>query len=341
METKLIKIESKKDFNKLTEAAEALADGALVAFPTETVYGLGANALNENAVSEIFKAKGRPSDNPLIVHIFDISQVEMLAEEIKPCAKALMEKFWPGPLTVIVKRKECVPDCVTAGLDTVAIRMPSNEVAIELLKLSGVPVAAPSANTSGKPSPTKASHVYSDLNGKIPYIIDGGASKVGLESTVIDTTEDIPKILRPGGITKKQIEEVIGSVLYDPALSDPSKTPKAPGMKYKHYAPKAELTVILGEKATEEAQKLCKISMGENIKTGVICCENEEIFADFIIKCGNSAEKYAAGLFAALREMDDLGAERIYAVLPFDGDGIETAIRNRIFKAAAGRIVRC
>ena len=341
METKLIKIESEEDYIKLKEAAKHLKAGSLVAFPTETVYGLGANALDSDAVKNIFIAKGRPSDNPLIVHIYDICQVKSLAEEVTPKAKTLMEAFWPGPLTVIVRRKNCVPDSVTAGLDTVAIRMPSNEVARKLLEMSGVPVAAPSANTSGKPSPTKAMHVFDDLNGKIPYIIDGGDSEVGLESTVIDTTEDIPKILRPGGVTKRQIEEVIGEVLYDPALSDPSKTPKAPGMKYKHYAPKAELTVILGKNAKQEAEKLAKKSMAENVKTGVICAESEELNADFVIKCGNTAAEYASKIFAALREMDNLGAEKIYAVLSFDGDGIETAIKNRIFKAAAGRVVRC
>ncbi len=341
MKTELIKIKSKEDYDLLNNAAKSLKNGSLVAFPTETVYGLGANALDEKAVASIFTAKGRPSDNPLIVHIYDKSQVSELALEVSSVAKKVMEEFWPGPLTVIVKRTKKVPNCVTAGLDTVAIRMPSNAVALELLRRSGVPVAAPSANLSGKPSPTKAEHVFCDMNGKIPYIIDGGNSDVGLESTVLDTTEDIPKILRPGGITKEQLERVIGTVVYDPALSDSTKTPKAPGMKYKHYAPNAELTVVMGKGAFAKTQELCMESRHKGIKTGVICCDSDKIDADFVISCGNTPEEYAANLFYALRKMDDFGAEVIYAALPFEGDGIETAIRNRIFKAAAGRVIKC
>lgn len=341
METKLINIESEKDYFLLDEAAEALKEGSLVAFPTETVYGLGANALDEVAVKKIYEAKGRPSDNPLIVHIFDTAQLNYLAAEISYNAHKVMEKFWPGPLTVIVKRSENVPDCVTAGLDTVAIRMPENKVALELLKRSGVPVAAPSANTSGKPSPTTAAHVFCDLKDKIPYIVNGGASRVGLESTVLDTTEEFPKILRPGGITKEQLEGVVGKVIYDPALSDPTKTPKSPGMKYKHYAPKAELTVLVGKDACKKAKELSHESVKRGIKTGIISAGDIEIFADIIFPCGETPEEYAAKLFDALRKMDNLGAEVIYAILPFEGDGIETAIRNRIFKSAAGRVIKC
>lgn len=342
MKTKIIKLKGEENFSLMAEAADKLKNGGLVAFPTETVYGLGANALDEKAVENIFKAKGRPSDNPLIVHIYDKAQLEFLADEISDKAKAVMEKFWPGPLTVIVKRSKNVPDRVTAGLDTVAIRMPKNKAALALLKMSGVPVAAPSANTSGKPSPTKAEHVFCDLNGKIPYIIDGGSAEVGLESTVLDTTEDIPKILRPGGITKEELEAVLGEVLYDAALSNPNEKPKAPGMKYKHYAPKGELYVLLGQNAGEKACCLAYESMKCGKKTGIICCEKKENnAADFIIQVKREPSAYASVLFDALRKMDELGAEVIYAELPFEGEGIETAIRNRIFKAAAGRVIKC
>lgn len=341
METKLIKINSEDDFKLLDEPAKALREGKLVALPTETVYGLGANALDEDAVKKIFLAKGRPQDNPLIVHIYDKCQLDGLAEEISENAKKVMESFWPGPLTVIVKRSSIVPDSVTAGLSTVAIRMPSNKTALELLKKSGVPVAAPSANTSGKPSPTKASHVFDDLGGKIQYIVDGGDSEVGLESTVLDTTEEIPKILRPGGITKKELESVLGKVLYDPALSDSSKTPKAPGMKYKHYAPKAELTVFVGKNAEKIAKEHIREISKEGKKTGLILLDRNDDNADFVILLGNTPEDYAKHIFDALREMDAKGVDIIYAAMPFDGDGIETAIKNRIFKAAAGRVVQC
>lgn len=339
METKLIKVNDEKDYPSLFCAAKALKEGELVAFPTETVYGLGANALDDNAVAKIYKAKGRPQDNPLIVHIHSMSQLTLVSDEINENAKKVMEKFWPGPLTVIVKKGKNVPNCVTAGLSSVAVRMPKNETALQLLKLSDVPVAAPSANTSGKPSPTKASHVLDDMNGKIPFIIDGGDAEVGLESTVLDTTEKIPKILRPGGITKAQLEEILGKVVYDTALSDENAVPKSPGMKYKHYAPKASLYVLCGAGAYKKAEELSLKSMKDGKKTGVI--SNKSISADFVISCGDTPFKYAAHLFDALRKMDDLGAEVIYAVMPFDGDGIETAIKNRIFKAAAGRVIQC
>ena len=342
MQTKIIKINSVADYPKMAEAAEMIKSGGLVAFPTETVYGLGANALDERASAAIFAAKGRPADNPLIVHIYDRRQLEQVVSEINPAAQAILDSFCPGPVTIIMKRAANIGNVITAGLDTVAVRMPSHPAAAEFLRQCGVPVAAPSANLSGKPSPTAAGHVAEDFFGKIPFIIDGGVCTVGLESTIVDTTEDVPKILRPGGITLGQLESVLGRVLCDPALADSSKPPKAPGMKYRHYAPAAELTVVTGECAADEARRLCSKAKAEKRRVGVLKCSRDELFgADFEICCGKTANEYAASLFSALRRMDELGAEVIFAELPFDGDGIEAAIKNRIFKAAGGRVIKC
>jgi L-threonylcarbamoyladenylate synthase len=224
----------------------------LVAFPTETVYGLGADALNETAAAKIYAAKGRPSDNPLIVHIAEVEDMERIAY-VNDMARALAQAFWPGPLTMILPKKDIVPKGTTGGLDTVAIRMPSHPVALDLIRQSGVYVAAPSANTSGRPSPTKAEHVIEDMQGKIEYIIDGGPVGIGIESTIVDVSGDKPTILRPGYITKKMLENIIGPVEIDPALEKPMDgfRPKAPGMKYTHYAPKGELTLVEGESRTE------------------------------------------------------------------------------------------
>jgi L-threonylcarbamoyladenylate synthase len=234
------------------QAATCLAGGGLVAFPTETVYGLGADALNETAAAKIYAAKGRPSDNPLIVHIAEVEDMERIAY-VNDMARALAQAFWPGPLTMILPKKDIVPKGTTGGLDTVAIRMPSHPVALDLIRQSGVYVAAPSANTSGRPSPTKAEHVIEDMQGKIEYIIDGGPVGIGIESTIVDVSGDKPTILRPGYITKKMLENIIGPVEIDPALEKPMDgfRPKAPGMKYTHYAPKGELTLVEGESRTE------------------------------------------------------------------------------------------
>ena len=245
METELLNIESVSSEQKaaaLRKAGEIIREGGLVAFPTETVYGLGADALNAEAAAKIYAAKGRPSDNPLIVHIHDISQVYEIAEEVPDEAKAVMEKFWPGPLTIILNKKSCVPDGTTGGLHTVAIRMPSHPIARDFIRESGRMIAAPSANTSGRPSPTLASHVYEDMQGRIPLILDGGAVGIGIESTIIDMSTGIPTILRPGYITKDMLEEVLPEVKIDPAVSGRTMkkdvVAKAPGMKYRHYAPK-------------------------------------------------------------------------------------------------------
>ena len=249
METKRIIIEDRNHIKdeELKEAASILRSGGLVAFPTETVYGLGGNALDEDAARKIYAAKGRPSDNPLIAHVSCVEEVEPLVKEIPEAGRKLMEAFWPGPLTMIFPKSEKVPYGTTGGLDTVAIRMPDDPVANRLIALAGVPVAAPSANTSGRPSPTTADHVWQDMNGRIDMIIDGGPVGIGVESTIVDVSSAVPAVLRPGAITMEMLEEVLGEVSVDPAILGPLSAdvrPKAPGMKYKHYAPKADLTLV-------------------------------------------------------------------------------------------------
>src|SRR6056297_162563 len=245
METKIIKIDQENYFNKiLNYPAKVLKEGGLVAFPTETVYGLGCNALDEEAITKIFEVKGRPGDNPLIVHISEIEMLDSLVKDYSGIVKKVISKFWPGPLTIVFKSSDLVPSTVTAGLDTVAIRMPSNAIAQKLIEIADVPVAAPSANLSGKPSPTSAKHVIDDLSGKIECIIDGGDCEVGLESTVLDMSSDQPTILRPGGVTIEALRKVIPSVIYDEALKNLELIPKSPGMKYVHYSPEAEVYIL-------------------------------------------------------------------------------------------------
>ena len=249
METKRIVIEDRNHIKdeELKEAAGILRSGGLVAFPTETVYGLGGNALDEDAARKIYAAKGRPSDNPLIAHVSCVEEVAPLVKEIPEAGRKLMEAFWPGPLTMIFPKSEKVPYGTTGGLDTVAIRMPDDPVANRLIALAGVPVAAPSANTSGRPSPTTADHVWQDMNGRIEMIIDGGPVGIGVESTIVDVSSAVPSVLRPGAITMEMLAEVLGEISVDPAILGPLSAdvrPKAPGMKYKHYAPKADLTLV-------------------------------------------------------------------------------------------------
>lgn len=331
MKTELLS-NSKDDIKR---AASIIRSGGTVVFPTETVYGLGANALDGTAVSKIFKAKGRPGDNPLIVHIHNIAQADEVGADISDDAKKLMERFWPGPLTVIVKRKPCVPDQVTAGLDTVGIRMPSNETAAELLKEAGCPVAAPSANLSGKPSPTRFSHCVDDMNGRVDAIIDGGSCKVGVESTVIDMSGE-PVIYRPGDITAAQIEEVLGKKVKVAAEAGADK-PKSPGLKYKHYSPEAQVIVLHGT-VDEAAERI----NGDNRKRGVILFDEMiEALKDKlngevkIISLGgmSSPKSAAANLFAALREMDGAGVQVIFAPEIPDTDSW-AAVRNRLYRAA-------
>lgn len=279
MDTKILKIDSENvDGSLIKVAADILKNGGLVAFPTETVYGLGANAFDVSAVKGIFTAKGRPNDNPLIVHISDESKLDELVVDVNSDAKKLMDAFWPGPLTIIFKKKECVPLEVTGGLDSVAVRVPKGKIAFELIRESGVPVVAPSANLSGKPSPTDGVHTIEDLDGKVDCIIDGGSVDIGLESTVIDMTSDVPEILRPGRVTKEDIESVIGHVV---EACGHSETPKSPGMKYKHYSPSARVVIVNSEEAVDEF-----VSSNSDLKIRVLkySCDEEmgrNMFRDF------------------------------------------------------------
>ncbi len=325
------------DTSDIQSAAKCLKNGGTVVFPTETVYGLGADAFNTDAIDKIYIAKGRPSDNPLIVHISDISDVEKLARSITPNAKILMENFWPGPLTLIFKKKDNVPDKVTAGLDTVAVRYPSNETARKLIKQSYVLVAAPSANLSGSPSPTICEDVVSDLNGRVDYIIDGTGCEIGLESTVVDVSSDETVILRPGGITLEMIKEYIPNAKLDGGLIDEKTIPKCPGLKYKHYSPKAELIVVQGEK--ENVRKYISSKLEKAKKTGVLSYgEAEYENAQIIINAGNNMEEYAHNLFSALRTFDKKGITLIYAEFNIE-DGMGVAVRNRLYKAANHNII--
>jgi len=339
--TEIIKMTETLDFESLAKAAKALADGALVAIPTETVYGLGANAFIPESVKEIFSVKGRPQDNPLIVHIDNLDMLSSVTREIPEKAICVMEKFWPGPLTLIMKKNPGLPEEVTAGLDTVAVRMPSHKTARFFISLAGVPVVAPSANTSGRPSPTKAEHVIEDFDGKIPYIIDGGTSDIGLESTVLDLTGEVPLILRPGGVSLEELKEVLGHVEYDKGIIKDGIAPKSPGMKYKHYAPKAAMFIVEGENSSEKLAELIEEHRKDNVKIGVISMTDKSYNADFVVKLSDDPNAYAKGLFDALRKFDSLGADVILAETFNDAVGIKAAIKNRIYKSAGGKVILC
>lgn len=329
----------------IQEAAKILNNKGLVAFPTETVYGLGANALDEEAAAKIYEAKGRPSDNPLIVHIADIDAVYTLASEVPENAVLLMEAFWPGPLTIILPKVGIVPDGTTGGLDTVAIRMPSHPVALELIRESGLYIAAPSANSSGRPSPTLASHVMEDMDGRIEAVIDGGAVGIGIESTIVDLTGDIPTILRPGFITKSMLEAIVGEVAIDPALvePDPNLRPKAPGMKYTHYAPKGQLTIVEGHNGVaEKINSLVQEKASQGYTVAVITTrENASAYdCPYVLVAGERShgETIAANLYAVLRQCDDLGCDYIYSEA-FGDSELGGAIMNRLLKAAGHRVI--
>ncbi|BCJ87664.1 L-threonylcarbamoyladenylate synthase [Effusibacillus dendaii] len=345
----------------LERAAKLLRQGELVAFPTETVYGLGANALDAEAVKRIFAAKGRPSDNPLIVHIASRQQLAELVTHVPEAAERLIDLFWPGPLTLLLPKRSEVPDRVTAGLPTVAIRMPSHPAALHLLEKSGVPVAAPSANRSGRPSPTEAAHVLEDLQGEVAAVVDGGTTGIGVESTVLDVTVNPPMILRPGGVTREMLQQAIGQVQEDPSLRsrsadlDPSQAgeasdtanepvPRAPGMKYRHYAPKAEMWIVEGEEDEQRKriQALVDQSRANGIQTGVLTTEEQKhlYHADLVIACGRRSEPetVAGELYRALRQFDQTPVQRIYAE-SFPETGLGAAIMNRMRKAAGYRVV--
>lgn len=312
METEILKINPRNpEKSKIRKAAEIIKKGDVVAFPTETVYGLGANALDKKAIKKIFIAKGRPQDNPLIVHIHSKKNVSKLVDEIPKNAKKLMKKFWPGPLTIILKKNKSIPKNATANLPTIAIRMPKNKIALELIKQSKVPLVAPSANISGKPSPTKSEHVIEDLNGKIGMIIEGGKTDIGLESTVIDLTQKIPEILRPGKITRKQIENVIGKI----NVNQKSSKCKSPGTKYKHYSPKAKVIITKDEK---DVRNICKKNPNKKIKQ---------------LKYPNE-KTMAKNLFDDFRKADKEGYD-IILVKEIKNDGLGHAIMNRLKKACS------
>lgn len=337
------------DKNNIDEAeikkqAKLLKEGNTVIFPTETVYGLGANALDENAVKKIYEAKGRPSDNPLIVHISSKEEVYKLANDISDKAKVLMSKFWPGPLTMIFKKKDIVPQRTSGGLDTVAIRMPSHKIARELIKQAGIPIAAPSANISGRPSPTKGEHVCAEMNGRVSGIVVGGDCNFGLESTVIDMTMDIPMILRPGSVTKEQLEVEIGQVLIDPSLENKEDVlkAKAPGMKYTHYSPNGDVYIVTGKEdlVIKKINNLIEENNKKDIKSGVMCLsKNKDKYEGEVIELGNTLEEVASNLFNVLIEMDNRKIDIIYTEA-FPNDGVGRAIMNRLMKSAGYKFIK-
>lgn len=330
----------------LAAAAVILQQGGLVAFPTETVYGLGANGLDEQAVAGIYRAKGRPSDNPLILHIADAEMAEMLAAEIPANAKVLMEAYWPGPLTIVLKRRKIVPDIVTGGLNTVAIRLPDSVVARTLIRMTGRPLAGPSANTSGRPSPTSAQMVLADLADRIDAVLDAGVCTIGVESTVIDCTTPVPTLLRPGGVTLEMLLETLGEVEVDPALENTAEfIPRAPGMKYTHYAPKAPLVLIQGQPAgvAKVLQEKVREAVAAGKKVGIVAsdemaAEVPSVVAAAAYGARGDVSQAAANLYSALRFFDDVSVDIIFAEgLPEQGLGL--AVMNRLRKAAGQQLI--
>lgn len=346
METKIGKIKNIHcDKEIIYEAGAILRKGGLVAFPTETVYGLGADALNEKAAEKIYAAKGRPSDNPLIIHITDMGALEKIVRDIPEEAYAVAEKYWPGPLTMIFDKRDTVPYGTTGGLDTVAVRMPDHEIARAVIDAGGGYIAAPSANTSGRPSPTRAEHVMEDMDGKIDMILDGGSVDIGVESTILDLTVSPPMILRPGAVTKEMLEELLGDVAEDKAMlgDDKEKAPKAPGMKYRHYAPKARLSVIEGpmDNVIEKINQLSGEKIEEGCRVGIIGTEETvKSYLHGVVKSIGTRQDettVANHLYAVLREFDEEGVEYIFSE-SFSEDGIGDAIMNRLLKAAGHHV---
>lgn len=352
MKTEILKV----DPNHVEEAAEGIAragqilkEGGLVAFPTETVYGLGGDALNPDASRKIYAAKGRPSDNPLIVHIADMDHLDKIVEDVPPLARKLADAYWPGPLTMIFNKTDAVPYATSGGLDTVAVRMPVHPVAAALIRAEGGYIAAPSANTSGRPSPTIAQHVIEDLDGKIDMIIDGGPVNIGLESTIVDFTEEVPVILRPGYINKEMLEDVLGEVKIDPGILDANANkgirPKAPGMRYRHYAPKCDLTIVEGapDDVVRTINNLAAEARGEGKKVGVIATDEtkDRYLADDVRDIGTRGndKTIAKHLFEVLRDFDTDGVDIAYSE-SFDTPRMGMAIMNRLLKAAGHHVIR-
>lgn len=346
IDTKIVKVNPDNiDYNIIKEAADIINRGGIVVFPTETVYGIGADALNEEAVDKIFMAKGRPQDNPLIVHIAEFDELYDLVLDVPRNAIILAEKFWPGPLTMILYKKNTLSDKITAGLNTAAIRLPSNKIALSIIKESNKPIAAPSANISGRPSPTDASHVIEDLMGKVDMIIDGGSTNIGLESTVVDMTSKVPMILRPGGVTKEDILSVLGECDYDPAIikGEEKIIPKSPGQKYRHYSPKAKVILYKGEakniaeRINEDYEKF--ISQG--FKIGIMStAQTEKFYEGKINICIGDRTKpltISSNLFKSLRDFDHMGVDIILSEA-VDEEGLGKAIINRLGKAASETI---
>lgn len=348
MKTQIIKIDEKNpDLTLIAQAGDVIKNGGLVAFPTETVYGLGGDALNPDSSRKIYAAKGRPSDNPLIVHIASFEDIYKIVKDVPESAKKLAEAYWPGPLTMRFMKSDAVPNETTGGLDTVAVRMPDNPIALEFIKASGGYIAAPSANTSGRPSPTLAQYVAEDMDGRIEMILDGGQVGIGLESTIVDLTEDVPMILRPGYITREMLSEVLGRVDVDQTIlsADSGQAPKAPGMKYRHYAPKGDLTIIEGEidVVVDYINEQAEFLEQQGEKIGIIGTDNTVTkYRTGIIKSvGNRDEEetVARELYRVLREFDDECVTIIFSE-SFERKGIGQAIMNRLLKAAGHKVVK-
>lgn len=347
MKTKIIRIDPEHiDEDAVREAGEIIKRGGLVAFPTETVYGLGGDALNPEASKKIYASKGRPSDNPLIVHIADMEHLEPIVKEVPEKARLLASKWWPGPLTMIFNKTDLVPYETSGGLDTVAVRFPNHPLALAFIRASGGYIAAPSANTSGRPSPTTAQHVAEDLDGRIDMILDGGEVRIGLESTIVDFTEGVPTILRPGYINQEMLSDILGEVKMDPGIQSENEhiRPKAPGMRYRHYAPKAQLLIVEGPKdaVVEKINELASADRQQKKKVGVIAAEETASFyeADDVRDIGSRSEnkEIARNLYAVLRSFDEDGVDVIYSE-SFETPRMGQAIMNRLLKAAGHRVI--
>ena len=341
MQTKILKVNPKNpNYSQIRKAAKIIRTGKLVAFPTETVYGIGANALDSFAVKKIFVAKGRPSDNPLIIHISDIADLGILVDHVSESSFNVIDKFWPGPLTIVFKKSKIVPKIVTGGLDTVAIRMPKNKIAKMLIAESRTPIAAPSANIAGRPSPTTAKHVIDDLSGRISMILDGGPTKIGIESTVIDLSRKSPMLLRPGGVTLEQLQKVLGKVAIHPIIygKKTKSAHRSPGMKYRHYSPKAKIILIQGTKANKKISQLLLYYKEQGLRVGILSTKKSNIKSDMTKFIGNNPDKIASNLFKSFREFDEKKIDIVLAQ-EISQKGLGLGIMNRLGKAAYKKII--